>query len=370
MAQVIETVTRSPSPDPASARDHVYSPATSRLLLPSVSSEAQGDAQPLTYIRAVNEALRRELKSRPNVLLYGEDVGHAGGIFGAARQLQKEFGAERVFDTPISESAILGSAVGAAMSGMKPIVEIMWADFMLVALDQLVNQAANVRYITSGKASAPIVVRTQQGVTPGSCAQHSQSLEALLLHIPGLRVAVPATPQDAYSMIRAAVASEDPCIVVESRALYQTSAPVVLSDTIEPVGSARLCRNGAGAAIVTWGSMVRVALDAAEMLAKEGIQAAVLDLRWLSPLDEQAMIDVTRAAGGRAVVLHEANLTGGFGAEIASRLYERLDGKVHAKIRRVGTPDMRMPSAPALQRELVPNAQKVAEAVRSLVAES
>mgnify|MGYP001082867373 CR=1 FL=1 len=368
LARILEDINRAPPPDPASARDHVYSSATPARQQTSVTSLPQGEAETMTYIKAVNEALRRELKSRPNVLVYGEDVGKAGGIFGAARLLQKEFGAERVFDTPISESAILGSAVGAAMTGLKPIVEIMWADFMLVALDQLVNQAANIRYITAGRAGAPIVVRTQQGVTPGSCAQHSQSLEALLLHVPGLRVAVPATPQDAYSLLRAAVASDDPCIVIESRSLYQTSGPVMLSDTVEPIGQARLCRSGTQAAIVTWGTMVPVALETAEILGKEGIDVAVLDLRWLSPLDEQALVDVALAAGGRVVVLHEANVTGGFGAEIASRLHEKLQGKVQPRIRRVGTPDVRMPAAPVLQQELVPNVRRVAEAVRGLLA--
>ncbi len=159
---------------------------------------------------AVNEALRRELAARPEVVVYGEDVGHAGGIFGVTRTLQEQFGERRVFDMPIAESAILGSAVGAALEGLRPIVEIMWADFMLVALDQLVNQAANVRYVSGGRHGAPLVVRTQQGATPGSCAQHSQSLEALLAHIPGLRIGVASTPQDAHSMLRAAVADDDP----------------------------------------------------------------------------------------------------------------------------------------------------------------
>ena len=190
--QVQQEVLRAPYPDPATARQHVW--AIGGLSHPNISSPISEPVKKVSYIQAVNEALSRELATRPEVVVYGEDVGQAGGIFGAARGLQKLFGPDRVFDTPISESAILGSAVGAALMGMKPIVEIMWADFMLVALDQIINQAANVRYITGGRSGAPIVVRTQQGVTPGSCAQHSQSLEALLAHIPGLRIAIPATP--------------------------------------------------------------------------------------------------------------------------------------------------------------------------------
>ena len=236
-----------------------------------------GQTKTVSYIQAVNEALSRELATRPEVLVYGEDVGQAGGIFGASRGLQKSFGADRVFDTPISESAILGSAVGAALMGMKPIVEIMWGDFMLVALDQIINQAANVRYITGGRSGAPIVVRTQQGATPGSCAQHSQCLEALLAHIPRLRIAIPATPQDAYSLLRAAIACPDPCIVYEARGLYQTTGEVHFTDVIEPIGKSRLHKPGRDAVIITWGTMVPVALEAARQLGEEGVDVGVLD---------------------------------------------------------------------------------------------
>jgi 2-oxoisovalerate dehydrogenase E1 component len=367
LQQVLHEVVNAAEPDPGTASDHVYAP---RFAGESVQRAVAGESekpQTMTYIRAVNQALRRELETRPNVLVYGEDVGKAGGIFGAARQLQKEFGQHRVFDTPISESAILGSAVGAAMAGMKPIIEIMWADFMLVALDQLVNQAANIRYVTGGEVGAPFVVRTQQGVTPGSCAQHSQSLEALLLHIPGLRVALPATPQDAYSILRAAVAAADPCIVIEARALYQTSGLVSLSDRVEPIGFSRLRRAGSDAAILTWGTMVHTSLQAAEKLQEEGLCVGVLDLRWLSPLDEDAIMDVAIAASGRVVIVHEANLTAGFGAEIASRLHERLGRDLSLQVSRVASPDTRMPAAPMLQRRLLPDVSRIAGAVRALM---
>jgi 2-oxoisovalerate dehydrogenase E1 component len=319
----------------------------------------------MTFIQAVNQALTRELETRPEVLVYGEDVGFAGGIFGATRGCQKTFGKERVFDTPISESAILGSAIGSALMGMRPIVEIMWADFMLVALDQLVNQAANFRYVTNGRAAVPIVVRTQQGATPGSCAQHSQCLEALLAHIPGLRVALPGTPQDAYDILRSAVAHDDPCIIFEARSLYQMSGEVVLSDRIQPVGKAKLRKSGKDVAIVTWGTMVRVALDAAERLEREGIAASVLDLRWLSPLDTSALRDAVVEAGGRVVIAHEANLTGGFGAEIVARLQEMLEG-TPLRVRRVATPDVRLPAAANLSAHLLPSAEKIVAAVHSL----
>ena len=320
----------------------------------------------MSYIQAVNEALGVELATRPEVIVYGEDVGVAGGIFGASRGLQKKYGQERVFDTPISESAILGSAVGSALMGLKPIVEIMWADFLLVALDQLINQAANVRYITGGRCGVSMVVRTQQGATPGSCAQHSQCLEALLAHIPGLRIALPATPQDAYDILRSAVANPDPCIIFEARGLYQTTGPVVMSNRIEAIGKADLKRQGSDAIIVTWGTMVRVALEASQLMEQEGLQVAVLDLRWLSPLDETALMQAVRTAKGRVVIAHEANLTGGFGAEITARIHELLGDEISLKIKRVATPNIRMPAAPVLSQELVPNAAKLVEAVRDL----
>ncbi|HWB32116.1 MAG TPA: thiamine pyrophosphate-dependent enzyme [Acidobacteriaceae bacterium] len=367
ISSVADKVMASAPPDPATAAEHVWAPVPEVPAAPkSKAAEPPPAPKTMTYIQAVNEALVRELQSRPEVLVYGEDVGFAGGIFGASRNLQKTQGKDRVFDTPISESAILGSAVGSALMGMRPIVEIMWADFLLVALDQLINQAANVRYVTSGRSVVPIVVRTQQGATPGSCAQHSQSLEALLTHIPGLRVALPGTPQDAYDILRAAVAHPDPCIIFESRGLYQMSGPVVLSDEIQPIGKAILRVEGKDAVIVTWGTMVRVALEAAEQLAKEGIKAGVLDLRWLSPLDEEALRSAVGKAGGRVVVAHEANLTGGFGAEIVARLHETM-GEKSIKVRRVASPDVRIPAAPVLSAQLIPNAEKIVAAVKALL---
>lgn len=355
----------SPSPDPATAARHVWAALDAQV---NPGQKTKGvEEKTVSYIQAINEALSRELAARPEVLLYGEDVGFAGGIFGASRGLQKTYGAERVFDTPISESAILGSAVGAAVMGMKPIVEIMWADFMLVALDQIINQAANVRYITGGRSCVPMVVRTQQGATPGSCAQHSQSLEALLAHIPGLRIAIPATPQDAYDLLRTATATPDPCIVFESRALYQTTGAVRYTDEIEPIGKSRLHKTGRDAVIVTWGTMLSVALEAAAKLSDEDLDIGVLDLRWLCPLDSKGLRAAVKSAGGRVLVLHEANQTGGFGAEIVARLHELFDGDLPINAVRLATPDVRMPAAPILQRALLPTVDKVIAEVRQLM---
>jgi 2-oxoisovalerate dehydrogenase E1 component len=354
-----------PVADPSTAIQHVVAKPDQS----PKSTVALGEAEEMTYIGAVGAALRDELEADTSTVVYGEDVGHAGGIFGASKNLQRDFGAERVFDTPIAESAILGSAVGAALCGMKPIVEIMWADFMLVALDQLVNQAANVRYITRGRSSVPLVVRTQQGATPGSCAQHSQSLEALLAHIPGLKVALAATPQDAYDLIREASADPDPCIVIEARGLYATRAMVTRRPPQRPVGRALLHRSGCDLAIVTWGAMLHQALAAADQLAQASIDAAVLDLRWLSPLDEAALCEVVRSAGGRVLIVHEAVRTGGFGAEVSTRIAE-LCTPQRPWVRRVTTPDVRMPAAPHLQAVLIPNRDRIVEAATRLMADT
>ncbi|UIN21200.1 alpha-ketoacid dehydrogenase subunit alpha/beta [Herbaspirillum frisingense] len=334
------------------------------------SSNDDAKAKPpteMTYIAAVNEALRAELQADARTLLYGEDVGASGGIFGAAKGLHRDYGDARVFDTPIAESAILGSAVGAAINGMKPIVEIMWADFMLVALDQMINQAANIRYITGGKATAPMVMRTQQGATPGSCAQHSQCLEALLAHTPGLKVCLPATPQDAYDLLRQAAADGDPCVVIEARGLYPMKGPVAIDGPVAPVGRAKLHRRGKDIALITWGAMLHHALAAADQLKKDGIAASVLDLRWLNPLDEKAIQEAVKSCGGRALVIHEAVKTGGFGAEVLARITEICADLPSLVVQRLATPDVRMPAAPHLQAVLLPNAEVIADKARNLI---
>ncbi|TAM66947.1 MAG: transketolase [Microbacteriaceae bacterium] len=349
-------------PDPATVLDDLYgAPVTGDR------SDGAIETVELTYQRAVNLAMRTELEMRPETIIYGEDVAAAGGIFGVTRGIQKDFGVERIFDTPISESAILGSAVGAAMEGMRPIVEIMWADFVFVAFDQIINQASNVRYISRSKLTAPLTVRMQQGVTAGSCAQHSQSIEAFFAHIPGIKVGLASSPQDAYDMLRAAVADPDPTILIEFRELYQSTGVVELGHPVQRAEGARLHAEGADAAIITWGSSVQIALAAREKLMDEGIAASVLDLRWLRPLDDEAISGVVRAAGGRVVVVHEATTTGGFGAEVAARISEAHFDLLAGPVARLGTPDVRMPSAPNLQERLLPTAEKIAAAVRGVL---
>jgi 2-oxoisovalerate dehydrogenase E1 component len=359
--QITEAIVQMPLPDPDSVLDHLYGAA------PDTPDRAIQEPKELTYQRAVNLALREELTARSDLIVYGEDVGFAGGIFGVSRGLQKEFGRERVFDTPISEAAILGSAVGAGLEGVLTVVEIMWADFVFVALDQIVNQAANVRYINRSRLNAPLTIRMQQGVTPGSCAQHSQSIEAFLSHIPGIKVGLPATAQDAYDMLRAAIADPDPTVIIEHRALYQVVGKVTAGGKVKRAEGARTHRYGSDLAILTWGAMLGEVLAAAEQLAREGIRATVVDLRWLRPLDEDAIAAAVTASGGRVLIVHEATVSGGFGAEVAARLAESHFGFLSGPIHRLGAPDVRMPSAPALQQAVLPTAERIAETARSMV---
>ena len=322
--------------------------------------------QNLNYAEAVNAALHRAMTHLPDTILFGEDVAKPGGVFGVTKNLRQQF-ADRVFDTPISESAILGAAVGAAMLGRRPIVEIMWIDFSLVALDQIVNQAANVRYVSAGRLQAPLTIRTQQGALPGSCAQHSQNLEALFAHIPGVLVGLPSTPQDAHDMLLSAIHADDPALIIEHRGLYfGPKVEVRLDGPVPPVGGARVRRNGQHATIVSWGAMMQKVLDAASALEMEGISVEVIDLRWLTPLDWPTVLaSVTKTS--RLLIVHEANVTGGFGAEIAARAADEAVYFLAGPVRRLGVPDSRIPAAPHLQDALIPGVASIVAAVRSLL---
>jgi pyruvate/2-oxoglutarate/acetoin dehydrogenase E1 component len=311
----------------------------------------------LNYSGAVNAALRRCLEQIPETLLYGEDVAKPGGVHGVTRRLWKDFG-DRVFDTPISESAILGSAVGAAMMGRRPIVEIMWADFFLVALDQMVNQAANIRYVSEGRLKAPLVVRTQQGNSPAACAQHSQNLEALFTHTPGLRVAIPSTPQDAFDVMVSAVYSDDPVVVIDNRTLYfGAKEEVVIDAAPKPIGGSHVRRTGPAATVVTWGAITHQVLAAADRLAEEGVRLTVLETPWLNPFDHDALHRSLVDTGGRLAVVHEANTTGGFGGEVIVRALEA--GVLSGRPLRIGTDDSRIPATPELAAALIPGADRI-----------
>lgn len=323
------------------------------------------ETQSLTYVKAVNSALRTALGDQ-SVIFYGEDVAKPGGIFGASKGLHDDF-PDRVFDTPISETAMLGAAVGAAIAGLRPVVELMWVDFSLVALDQIVNQAANVRYVSNNLMTAPITIRTQQGALPGSCAQHSQSLEALFAHIPGLRVCLPATVQDAHDLLLAAIFCDDPTLVIEHRKLY-TGAPIdiTLDPAPGPIGGARVRRPGRDMTVATWGAILVDVLEAAEVLADDGIDLEVIDVRWVSPID-WATLEASINRTSRGLVVHEANITGGVGAEIAAGLSERCFFALDGPICRLGTDDLRIPAAPSLQAAALPDCARIVETVRSML---
>lgn len=334
--------------------------------LSSAGAAETAPTEKLRYIQAVNRALAWALEARDETVLFGEDVALPGGPFGATKGLHRRFGSGRIFDTPISESGFLGMALGAAMTGLRPIVEIMYADFSFVAMDQIVNQIANLRYASAGRWSAPLVVRMQQGYSEGACAQHSHSPEAYFAHTPGLRLGLPATPDDAYQMLRGAVDCDDPVIVAEARMLYPTKGEVRVDAPVEPIGGARVVRAGRDATVVAWSRLVPVAHAAADALAADGIETEVVDLRWLNPLDF-ATVAASVARTGRLVVAHEANRTGGFGAEIAAQVASECFADLCAPVHRVAAPDVPMPAAPSLQAAVVPDMAAVVAGVRAVL---
>ena len=321
-----------------------------------------------TYRDALNAALHRAMHAHPETLVFGEDVAAPGGVFGVTRGLADEFG-DRVFDTPISENAILGAALGASLVGRRPIVEIMWADFLFVGLDQLVNGAANVRWLTEGRMTAPLTVRTQQGALTSSSAQHSRCVEAMLCHVPGLKVGMPSNPADAYAMLLAAIADDDPAIVIEHRAIYDQRGEIDADAPVEAAAGARVVRQGADVTVVALSRMVGVALRAAELLAAEGIDAEVVDPRWLSPFD-WATVESSIAKTTRLVVVHEAVRTCGFGAEVAALAAERGFWHLDGPVVRITAPDCPKPSAPSLEAVAIPDAERVARGIRRAMAGS
>lgn len=315
----------------------------------------------LSYIRAVNLALSEGLADCAETIVFGEDVAIPNGPYGATKGLHDTFG-DRVFDTPISESAMVGAALGAAMGGLRPVVEVMYGDFLLVAMDQIVNQVANTRYVSQGRAGAPLVIRTQQGHTPGACAQHSQSLEAMFAHVPGLRVGVPATARDAYSMLRLAMQLDDPVMLFESRRLYPTKGTVVAGAPDPGLGRAELVRTGDQVTVVTWGTG-RALVE--EALASDSVSVDLIDLRWLAPWDRDTVLASVRRTG-RLLVVHEANVTGGFGAEVVSSVAAELGSGLRGSAR-VGLLDTPVPAAPALAEAVLPTTARVLRAINSLL---
>jgi 2-oxoisovalerate dehydrogenase E1 component len=323
------------------------------------------DAEPIRMSRAIRAVLRKELETDPRVFLAGIDIGAGGNVFGLTRGLLADFPG-RVRDTPIAESAIVGMGVGAAMAGMRPVVEIMYSDFVTVCFDQIVNQAAKLRYMTGGKVSVPLTIRTQFGAGRSSGAQHSQSLEAMLAHVPGLAVVMPSTPADAYGLTRAAIAYEGPAVVIEHRLLYERTGPGFADEHIVPLGKAAVLRPGGDVTIVSWSRMARESLDAADRLAGDGIDAEVIDLRTIAPLDWDTVL-ASFARTNRMVIAQEAVVDFGVGAEIAARAVDAGFWSIDAPVVRVGAPPTPVPYSPGLESAWIPDSTAIEAAVRRVM---
>jgi pyruvate dehydrogenase E1 component beta subunit len=302
----------------------------------------------------------------PSVILLGEDVS-SGGPFGASKDLIDRYGEWRVRNTPISEGTVVGLAVGAALAGLRPIVEIMFVDFVTLAMDQLVNHAAKLHYMSGGQLRVPLTIRAQFGATGSMGAQHSQSLEAWFVHVPGLKVVVPSTPADARGLLRAAISDDNPVVFLEHRGLYWSRGEVPDRLNGTRLGTALVRRPGSDVTVVAIGAMVERALEAATMLEPEGLDVEVIDPRTLVPLDLETLIDSVERTG-RLVVVHEAVTTGGVGAEIAAAIGARAHGALRAPIQRVGAPATPVPASPELEALYVPSALGIAEAARQVAA--
>lgn len=319
----------------------------------------------LTFRDAINEALREEMARDERVFLLGEDIGFFGGAFKVTKGLYEAFGAGRVVDTPISEAAIVGTALGAAMTGLRPVAEIMFMDFTAVAMDQIVNQTAKLRFMLGGQVTAPLVIRTTFGATGGWAAQHSQSLEAWFLHVPGLKVVAPATPADAKGLLKAAIRDDSPVLFLEHKRLYNSKGPVPDGDYTLPLGQAEVKRPGTDVTIVSYAYMLHRALEAAERLAETGVQAEVIDLRTLNPLDMATVIASVKKTQ-RLVIAHESHTNLGLGAEIASRVMEEAFDYLDAPVQRVGALDVPIPYSPVLEQVVLPDAARIVAAVERL----
>lgn len=321
----------------------------------------------MTYMDACRLALAEEMRRDPKVWALGEDLGR-GGVFGQYRGLPEEFGPERIVSTPISEATIMGAAVGAALVGTRPVVEMRFADFALCAVDELVNQAAKARFMFGGQARVPLVVRQPSGMWRSSAAQHSQSLEAWYAHIPGLVVVMPATPADNYGLLKAAIRCDDPVVYMEHKGLWGITGEVPDdADHLVPLGEARIAREGRDATVVTWSAMVHTALEAAEAAAAKGVSIEVIDLRTLWPWDRDRVLASVEKTG-RLIVAHEAVQVGGFGAEIAATVAEELGGRLKAPVRRLGAPRAPISYARPLEDRLRVTAEHIAETAGRLVA--
>ena len=320
----------------------------------------------ITLSKAVNEAIAEEMRRDPDVFLLGEDVAEAGTPFKVLSGLVEEFGTERVIDTPISEPGFVGMAVGAALTGSRPIVDLMFGDFIFLVMDQLCNQAAKACYMSGGKLNVPMVLRTNLGATRRSAAQHSQSLHALVAHIPGLKVAMPSSAYEAKGLMKTAIRDNNPVVIFEDKLMYQDKAPVPEEEFLIPFGKGNIKREGTDITLIAISSMVQVAEKAAVILEKEGISAEVLDPRTIVPLDEEMILASVRKTS-RAIVIDEGHQSYGITGEIASRISEKAFYHLDAPVLRMGAMDVPVPFSPALEDLTVPTPEAVAERARQSV---
>jgi pyruvate dehydrogenase E1 component beta subunit len=320
----------------------------------------------MTYSQALNEALREEMRADSRVFVMGEDIGHHGGMFRVTQGLIDEFSPQRVRDTPISEAGFVGLGVGAALAGMRPVVELMFMDFVLVAADQIVNQAAKLRYMSGGQAAVPIVIRAQQGGGRGNGAQHSQSFEAWLAQVPGLKVLAPATPKDAKGLLKSAIRDGNPVVFIEHKLLYNTKGEVPEGEYTIPIGKAEVKRPGRDITIVSFSRTLLFALEAAETLAQKGIQAEVIDLRTIEPLDMETILESVQGTA-RLLAVHEAHTNCGIGAEIIARLYEQAPDALVTPARRLGARHVPIPVAESLENAVLPQPADIVRAVEAML---
>lgn len=309
--------------------------------------------------------MHEEMTLDDRVFIMGEDIARQGGIFGQFKGLPNAFGVERVRDTPISETAIVGAGVGAALAGMRPVIDMHFVDFITVAMDEVVNQMAKIRYMFGGQCTVPIVLRAPDGIIRSAAAQHSQSLEAWFLHVPGLRVVIPSNPADAKGLLKSAIRSDDPVLYLEHKALFPKKGPVPDGEHLVPIGKANVLRRGKDATIVSYSLMMQNVLDAAAQLIKDGIHAEVIDLRTISPLDMETIFSSV-AKTKRLVIVHEAVKTGGVGAEIAAQVAEEMIDYLDAPVRRLGAPFVPIPFSPALERLVKLDSDLIARTVREI----
>lgn len=328
-------------------------------------STPSANGREITFAEAIREALAEELRRDPKVFVMGEDVAEAGTPFKVLSGLVDEFGPERVIDSPISEAGITGLGVGAAMTGLRPVIDIMFGDFITLTMDQMVNQAAKVHYMSGGKLKVPMVMRTTLGATRRSAAQHSQSLHAWFSHVPGLKVVVPSTPYDAKGLLKTAIRDDNPVAFFEDKMMYRLKGPVPAEEYTIPLGVADVKRVGSDITIVATSSMVHVALGAADMLAEVGISAEVVDPRTTFPLDKQTLIDSAKKTS-RAIVVDEGYERYGVTAELASVIADGAFYYLDAPVKRMGAMDVPVPFSPVLEDQTVPTEQTVAEMAKTL----